>query len=495
MPVKLYSSVSRKTVRFHQLNGKTGHRIAQKRVDPGTSEEVTYEDIVKGYELTKDRYVVITPEELEALDPEKSRTIDIEDFVDLADIDPVYYDHPYYLVPDKGAAKAYGLLLHAMQESDKVAIARVVLRSKEQLVAIRPAPDGVLMMETMIFADEVVPPDEIDDLPAAKDLKVSDRELKMAQQLIDSLSSDFEPEKYRDEYREKVLELIERKASGEEIAVQPEAPEPKKVPDLMAALEASLAAVKGDERRQRQDGAEEEAGAAQEGRGEEVAAPAATPLRGRARTRRGSRRCAPRPSGPRARARGTGPSPTGGRVGIGLGTSNPAPGVADLDPQHAVAGHDDELDHVAVVQPRVPDRVRDQLGHQQPRVLEPPRGEVVGHLPERPPGLGGGVGIAREVDLVPHVPRRSPPGIVDEVEALAHARDLEHPHHLLGAGDQRKPAAAPARAPTETAITRSPLESMNADVAQVQHDGPGSPPPAASSSCSAWPRRRDRARR
>jgi DNA end-binding protein Ku len=246
VPVKLYSAVSRKTVRFHQLNGKTGHRIAQKRVDSGTNDEVAYEDIVKGYELTKESFVVITPDELEALDPEKSRTIDIEDFVDLADIDPVFYDHPYYLVPDKGAAKAYGLLLNAMKESGKVAIARVVLRSKEQLVAIRPAPGDVLMMETMIFADEVVAPDQIDDLPEAKELKASDRELKMAQQLIESLSSDFEPEKYRDEYREKVLELIERKASGEEIAVQPEAPQPKQVPDLMAALEASLAAVKSD---------------------------------------------------------------------------------------------------------------------------------------------------------------------------------------------------------------------------------------------------------
>jgi DNA end-binding protein Ku len=246
VPVKLYSAVSRKTVRFHQLNGKTGHRIAQKRVDPTTGDEVAYDDIVKGYELSKERYVVITPDELEALDPEKSRTIDIEDFVDLVDIDPVYYDHPYYLVPDKGAAKAYGLLLNAMKESGKVAVARVVLRSKEQLVAIRPAPGDVLMMETMIFADEVVAPDQIDDLPDSKELKASDRELKMAQQLIDSLSSDFEPEKYRDEYREKVLELIERKAAGEEIAVQPEAPKPKKVPDLMAALEASLAAVKGD---------------------------------------------------------------------------------------------------------------------------------------------------------------------------------------------------------------------------------------------------------
>jgi DNA end-binding protein Ku len=245
VPVKLYSAVSRKTVRFNQLNLETGNRIQQKRVDPETGEEVPYEQIVKGFELTKDRYVVITPDELDALDPERTRTIDIEDFVDLEDIDPVYYDHPYYLVPDKGAAKAYGLLLNAMEASGKVAIARVVIRSKEALVAIRPAGD-LLMMETMIFHDEVVPHDELDDLPAAKDLKASQRELKMAQQLIDSLSSEFDPSRYRDEYRDKVLDLIERKAAGEEIAVQPEAPAPAKVPDLMAALEASLAAVKDD---------------------------------------------------------------------------------------------------------------------------------------------------------------------------------------------------------------------------------------------------------
>jgi len=246
VPVKLYSAVSRKTVRFHQLNRETGNRISQRRVDPVTEEEVAYDDIVKGYELTKDSYVVITPEYLEALDPEKTRTIDIEDFVDLEDIDPIFYDHPYYLVPDTGATKAYGLLLNAMQESGKVAIAKVVLRSKEQLVAIRPQ-DDLLCMETMIFADEVVSHDSIDDLPEAKDLKASARELKMAQQLIESLSTEWEPEKYRDEYREKVLAMIERKAAGEEIAVQPEAPQPTKVPDLMAALEASLAAVKGSD--------------------------------------------------------------------------------------------------------------------------------------------------------------------------------------------------------------------------------------------------------
>jgi DNA end-binding protein Ku len=248
VPIKLYSAVSRKTVRFNQLNSDTGNRIMQKRVDPDTGEEVPYDRIVKGFELTKDRYVVITPDELDALDPERTRTIQIEDFVDQADIDPIYYDHPYYLVPDKGAAKAYGLLLNAMTASGKVAIARVVIRSKEQLVAIRPSGE-LLMMETMIFHDEVVPHDELDDLPDSKDLKVSDREVKMAQQLIDSLSSEFDPSQYRDEYRDKVLELIEKKASGEEIAVQPEAPKPDKVPDLMAALEASLAAVKDDDKK------------------------------------------------------------------------------------------------------------------------------------------------------------------------------------------------------------------------------------------------------
>jgi DNA end-binding protein Ku len=248
VPIKLYSAVSKKTVRFHQLNGETGNRIQQKRVDPETGEEVAYESIVKGYELTRDRYVIINPDELEALDPEKSRSIDIEDFVDLADIDPVYYDHPYYLVPDKGAAKAYGLLLGAMQEAGKVAIARVVLRSKEQLVAIRPHKDGnLLMMETMIFADEVVPTEDLDGLPESKDLKASDRELKMAEQLIESLASEFDPTRYHDEYREKVLELIEAKAQGEEIVVQPEAPKAERVPDLMAALEASLAAVRGSD--------------------------------------------------------------------------------------------------------------------------------------------------------------------------------------------------------------------------------------------------------
>ena len=244
IPVKLYSAVSRKTVRFHQIDAESGQRIRQQRINPTSGEEVPYEQIVKGYEIGPDRYVMISPDELEALEPQKTRTIDIEDFVDLVDIDPIYYDHPYYLAPDTGAGKAYKLLLDAMEDAGKVAIARVVIRSKENLVAIRPH-DGVLTMETMLFADEVIPADALDELAAGDgDLKTSSRELEMAKQLIDSLSSDFEPEKYHDEYRERVLELIERKAQGETVVVEAPPEEPKKVPDLMSALEASIAAAK-----------------------------------------------------------------------------------------------------------------------------------------------------------------------------------------------------------------------------------------------------------
>jgi DNA end-binding protein Ku len=245
IPVKLYSAVSRKTVRFHQLDGEDNQRIQQKRVNPRTGEEVPYENLVKGYEIGPDRYVVITPEELDGLAPEKTRTIEIEDFVDLDEIDPIFYDHPYYLVPDKGAEKAYRLLLDAMKAANKVAIARVVIRSKENLVAIRPR-DDVLTMETLLFGDEVIEPDKLDGVPEAADTKkTSKRELDMAQQLIDSLSADFDPDKYRDEYRDRVLDMIERKAQGEEVVVEAPAEEPKKVPDLMAALEASIAQSKG----------------------------------------------------------------------------------------------------------------------------------------------------------------------------------------------------------------------------------------------------------
>jgi DNA end-binding protein Ku len=244
IPVKLYSAVQRKTVRFHQLDQTDHQRIQQRRVNPRTGEEVPYENLVKGYEVSPERYVVITPEELESLEPEKTRAIDIEDFVDLDQIDPIFYDHPYYLVPDTGATKAYRLLLDAMKESGKVAVARVVLRSKEHLVAIRPR-DEVLTMETMLFADEVVSPDQLDEAVADGKAKASKKELQMAQQLIDSLAGDFEPDKYRDEYRERVLEMIERKAEGEEIVLEAPAEAPKEVPDLMAALEQSIAGAKG----------------------------------------------------------------------------------------------------------------------------------------------------------------------------------------------------------------------------------------------------------
>jgi DNA end-binding protein Ku len=243
VPVKLYSAVSRKTVRFHQLHDADHVRIQQKRVCPADGEEVPYDNIVKGYEISPDKYVVIEPEELEALDPKKTRAIEIQEFVDLDEIDPIYFDHPYYLAPDTGAIKAYRLLLSAMQETNKVAIARVVIRQKENLVAIRATGD-VMTMATMVFHDEVVDPGTIDEVPEKGDTKVAGREVEMAQQLIESLTSEFEPEKYHDEYRERVLELIEAKASGEEISIQPPE-EPAKVPDLMAALEQSLAAAKG----------------------------------------------------------------------------------------------------------------------------------------------------------------------------------------------------------------------------------------------------------
>jgi DNA end-binding protein Ku len=245
VPVKLYSAVNRKTVRFHQLNGKTGVRIAQRRVDPSTGDEVAYEDIVKGFELTPDHYVVIEPGELEALEPKKTKTIEIEDFVELSDIDPIFYDHPYYLAPGPGGAKPYRLLLEAMRETGRVAIARVVIRSKEQLVALRPMGDDVLGISTMLFSDEVVEPDKIDELAAAADVEATARELDIAKQLVESLAGQFDPSKYHDTYREEVLDLIERKAAGEEIAVQPVTEdEAEPVPDLMAALKASLDAVR-----------------------------------------------------------------------------------------------------------------------------------------------------------------------------------------------------------------------------------------------------------
>ena len=247
VPVKLYSALNRKSVRFHQLSGRTGVRIAQRRVDPQSGDEVPYEDVVKGFEIAPDRYVVIEPGELETLQPKKTKTIEIEDFVELSQIDPVFYDHPYYLAPGPGGAKPYRLLLEAMRETGKVAIARVVIRSKEQLVAIRPMGE-VLGMATMIFADEILPAERLDEISEAAEVTTTKRELDIAKQLVDSLAGEFEPDKYSDTYREEVLALIERKAQGEEIAVQPVLEEvAAPAPDLMSALKASLDAVRARE--------------------------------------------------------------------------------------------------------------------------------------------------------------------------------------------------------------------------------------------------------
>ncbi len=246
VPVRLYSALSRRGVRFHQLHGRDGVRIQQRRVNPVTGEEVPYEEIVKGYEIAPDRYVIVEPGELEALDPKKTKTVDILDFVELADIDPIFYDHPYYLAPGPGGAKPYRLLLEAMRDTGKVAIGTVVIRSKQAVVAIRPSGE-VLQMATLVYADEVVPPDRLDELPD-ETIEITDRELAVAKQLVETLSGDWEPGKYRDEYREQVLALIERKAAGEEVAVQPAVEEAAPVPDLMAALKASL-----EEERERTD--------------------------------------------------------------------------------------------------------------------------------------------------------------------------------------------------------------------------------------------------
>jgi DNA end-binding protein Ku len=245
VPVKLYSAVARRGISLREIRESDGARIRHRRVAEGTDEEVPYEKIQKAFEITSGNYVPISRDEMAALAPEKTRAVEVQDFVDLDQIDPIYFDSPYYLGPAEGAEKAYSLLASAMERSGKVAIARFVFRNKEHLAALR-ADDGVLTLTTMRFADEVVPPDELDDVLPDRKPKVAAKEVEMAEQLIDSLTSDFDPSAYRDEYREELMSLIERKAEGKEI-VAPEAPEREatKAPDLMAALEESIAAVKG----------------------------------------------------------------------------------------------------------------------------------------------------------------------------------------------------------------------------------------------------------
>jgi DNA end-binding protein Ku len=248
VPVKLYSAVARRNIALREIRDSDSARIKHRRVAEGTDEEVPYENIVKAFEITPGQYVPLNKDEMSALAPEKTRAIDVQDFVDLEQIDPVYFDSPYYLGPAEGAEKAYSLLAKAMEASGKVAIARFVFRNKEHLAAIRSG-GGVLTLTTMRFADEVVSPGELGDVLPEKTPKVAKKEQEMAQQLIDSLSTDFDPSAYRDEYREELMSLIERKAEGKEI-VAPDTEEPKatKAPDLMAALEESIAAVKGGDK-------------------------------------------------------------------------------------------------------------------------------------------------------------------------------------------------------------------------------------------------------
>jgi len=240
VPVRIVTATRSKDVSFNQLEEGTGARIRYRKVSDVTGDEVTADKIVRGYEVSKGKYVLIEDEEIQSLRPKGSHAIEIEEFVDLDEIDPLYFEQPYYLIPDARGSKPYKLLTEAMTDLNKVAIGRIVMRSKERLVAIRPL-DGMLCIETMRYADEVVARDKL--LPEDEDAAdLTERERTMAQQLVESLASDkFDASKYHDEYREQLLDLIERKAAGEEIVAEPEVEAPAKVLDLVAALEASLA--------------------------------------------------------------------------------------------------------------------------------------------------------------------------------------------------------------------------------------------------------------
>jgi DNA end-binding protein Ku len=245
IPVKLVTAVDRKNVRFKELRRGDASRIRYRKVAAADGEEVATTEMVKGYEIAPDRYVVLDPDELKALAPESSRAIEIEDFVELADIEPLYYDSSYYLVPGDTAAKPYALLHTAMRESGKAAVARFVLRTKQHLAIIRPVGDA-LAVSTVVYHDEVIPTSKLDGLPG-EEVAPNERELAMANQLIESMTVEWEPERYSDTHREQVLELIERKASGEDVTAVPEPErEAGDVVDLVAALEASLAAARGD---------------------------------------------------------------------------------------------------------------------------------------------------------------------------------------------------------------------------------------------------------
>jgi DNA end-binding protein Ku len=239
VPVKLYSAVSQKEVRFHMLHDADGARIHMKRVCSSDGEEVPYQHIAKGYEIGRGRYVMVSQEELEALDPKGNRTIEIEDFVDIQEIDPVHYEHTYHLVPGDGAEKPYALLLAAMKNRGKVAVARMVMRTKQYLCTVRPLGKG-LALSTMNYADEIVDVGDIEGFSLAG-AKPKERELEIAEQLVESLATRFEPARYKDDHRERVEAMLKRKAKGQEIVAAPEPEAPAETVDLFEALQKSLA--------------------------------------------------------------------------------------------------------------------------------------------------------------------------------------------------------------------------------------------------------------
>jgi DNA end-binding protein Ku len=244
IPIKLYNAVSRKTVRFNQLDERTGARIKYLKVSAQDGEEVPSEHIVRGYEFAKGQYVTISDDEIEAVTPAAQRTIDIEAFVENDEIDPVLYDGAYYAAPATGFEKAYRLLVDALAADGRVAIARYVRHGKQHLVALRPQ-DGRLVMSNLVWSDEVVSPADIEEFEGVDNVTLTDAELSMADQLIDSLAAEFEPQDFRDTYREELVDLLNRKAAGEELVVAETAPaDDAKVVDLLAALEASVAAAK-----------------------------------------------------------------------------------------------------------------------------------------------------------------------------------------------------------------------------------------------------------
>lgn len=276
IPVKLFNAVSRKSVSFNQLDSRTMSRVKQKLVSAVDGEEVSRDQILKGYSVGPEQYVTISEDELASIMPAAQRTIDLEEFVDLDDIDPVFYDSSYYLVPEKSAVKPYALLVEAMETSGKVGIARFVMRSKEYVAALR-VRDGKLVLNTMVYADELNALDEMPELDAAAQVELTDREKKMAQSLVESLSAEFEPAKYHDTYREQLLEILDRKAAGETEIVLEAAPQSEtKVVDLLAALEASVADAKAARKRHP---TATRAGGADDGADDEDAAEAEAPKR------------------------------------------------------------------------------------------------------------------------------------------------------------------------------------------------------------------------